>query len=177
MAALPQFTGKYTTPGEYENPKTVLDQAGFYTAKTIEQSGKIFADVINQQNLKRNKEAERFRKLQEENIVYQQTMSDQLVTNLEDAGVRNNSLYELGYDLIGANSRLQLAIKTEQDQQRRQELITEQSGIKRKLAEYLGLINTFKSSNETYVADDYTNPTQVASQGGVATVGKYRHVQ
>ena len=172
MAALPQFTGKYTTPGEYENPKTVLDQAGFYTAKTIEQSGKIFADVINQQNLKRNKEAERFRKLQEENILYQQTMSDQLVTSLENAGVRNNSLYELGYDLIGANSRLQLAIKTEQDQQRRQELITEQSGIKRKLAEYLGLINTFKSSNETYVADDYTNPTQVASQGGVATVGE-----
>ena len=83
MAALPQFTGKYTTPGEYENPKTVLDKAGFYTAKTIEQSGKIFADVINKQNLRRSKEAERFRKLQEENIVYQQTMSDQLVTNLE----------------------------------------------------------------------------------------------
>lgn len=172
MAALPQFTGKYTTPGEYENPKTVLDQAGFYTAKTIEQSGKIFADVINQQNLRKSKEAERFRKLQEENILYQQTMSDQLVTNLESAGVRNDSLYELGYDLIGANSRLQLAIKTEQDQQKRQELITEQSGVKRKLAEYLGLINTFKSSNETYVADDYTNPTQVASQGGVATVGE-----
>ena len=172
MAALPQFTGKYTTPGEYENPKTVLDKAGFYTAKTIEQSGKIFADVINKQNLRRSKEAERFRKLQEENIVYQQTMSDQLVTNLEEAGVRNNSLYQLGYDLVSANSRLQLAIKTEQDQRRRQELITEQSGIKRKLAEYLGLINTFKSSNETYVTDDYTNPTQVASQGGVATVGE-----
>lgn len=172
MAALPQFTGKYTTPGEYENPKTVLDKAGFYTAKTIEQSGKIFADVINQQNLRRSKEAERFRRLQEENIAYQQTMSDELVNSLEDAGVRNNSLYQLGYDLVGANSRLQLAIKTEQDQKRRQELITEQSGIKRKLAEYLGLINTFKSSNETYVTDDYTNPTQVASQGGVATVGE-----
>lgn len=171
MANLPQFTGKYTTPGEYERPKTILDQSGFIYAKTLSDLGQGFTKALQGILDKQNAEAAQAKKDVEENFKFQQNQTNQLMQQLGKAGVNNDSLYRLGFDLIDTNSKLSLAIKQADSQEERIKLMNEQAMVNKKLGEYQGMITTMQDANATYASDVIEDPTKVGQQGGIATVG------
>ena len=171
MANLPQFTGKYTTPGEYERPKTILDQSGFIYAKTLSELGNGFTKALQGVLDKQNAQAIQARKDVEENFKFQQDQTNQLMKQLGKAGVNNDSLYRIGFDLIDTNSKLSLAIKQADSQEERVKLMNEQAMVNKKIGEYQGMITSLQDANATYASDIIENPTKVGTQGGVATVG------
>ena len=171
MANLPQFTGKYTTPGEYERPKTILDQSGFIYAKTLSELGNGFTKALQGVLDKQNAQAIQARKDVEENFKFQQDQTNQLMKQLGKAGVNNDSLYRIGFDLIDTNSKLSLAIKQADSQEERVKLMNEQAMVNKKIGEYQGMITSLQDANATYASDVIENPTKVGTQGGVATVG------
>ena len=171
MANLPKFSGKYTTAGAYERPQTVLDKSGFIYAKTLSDLGQGFNKALQGVFDKRNAEALQARKNEEENYKFQTQQQQQLIGQLAKAGINNDSLYKLGFDLISANSKLSLDIKQAQTQEDRTKYMNQQSKVMRKLGEYQGLITGIKDSSSTYSSDVIENPSKVGNQGGVATVG------
>jgi len=171
MANLPKFSGKYTTAGAYERPQTVLDKSGFIYAKTLSDLGQGFNKALQGVFDKRNAEALQARKNEEENYKFQTQQRQQLITQLAKAGINNDSLYKLGFDLISANSKLSLDIKQAQNQEDRTKYMNQQSKVMRKLGEYQGLIAGIQDSASTYSSDVIENPSKVGNQGGVATVG------
>ena len=171
MANLPKFSGKYTTAGAYERPQTVLDKSGFIYAKTLSDLGQGFNKALQGVFDKRNAEALQARKNEEENYKFQTQQRQQLITQLAKAGINNDSLYKLGFDLISANSKLSLDIKQAQNQEDRTKYMNQQSKVMRKLGEYQGLIAGIQDSASTYSSDVIENPSKVGQQGGVATVG------
>jgi len=171
MANLPKFSGKYTTAGAYERPQTVLDKSGFIYAKTLSDLGQGFNKALQGVFDKRNAEALQARKNEEENYKFQTQQRQQLITQLAKAGINNDSLYKLGFDLISANSKLSLDIKQAQNQEDRTKYMNQQSKVMRKLGEYQGLIAGIQDSARTYSSDVIENPSKVGNQGGVATVG------
>ena len=171
MANLPRFSGKYTTAGAYERPQTVLDKSGFIYAKTLSDLGQGFNKALQGVFEKRNAEALQARKNEEENYKFQTQQQQQLITQLAKAGINNDSLYKLGFDLISANSKLSLDIKQAQNQEDRIKYMNQQAKVMRKLGEYQGLIAGIQDSASTYSSDVIENPSKVGQQGGVATVG------
>ena len=171
MANLPKFSGKYTTAGAYERPQTVLDKSGFIYAKTLSDLGQGFNKALQGVFEKRNAEALQARKNEEENYKFQTQQQQQLISQLAKAGINNNSLYKLGFDLISANSKLSLDIKQAQNQEDRTKYMNQQAKVMRKLGEYQGLIAGIQDSASTYSSDVIENPSKVSQQGGVATVG------
>ena len=171
MANLPKFSGKYTTAGAYERPQTVLDKSGFIYAKTLSDLGQGFNKALQGVFDKRNAEALQARKNEEENYKFQTQQQQQLISQLAKAGINNNSLYKLGFDLISANSKLSLDIKQAQNQEDRTKYMNQQARVMRKLGEYQGLIAGIQDSASTYSSDVIENPSKVGQQGGVATVG------
>ena len=171
MANLPKFSGKYTTAGAYERPQTVLDKSGFIYAKTLSDLGQGFNKALQGVFEKRNAEALQARKNEEENYKFQTQQQQQLISQLAKAGINNNSLYKLGFDLISANSKLSLDIKQAQNQEDRIKYMNQQAKVMRKLGEYQGLIAGIQDSASTYSSDVIENPSKVGQQGGVATVG------
>lgn len=171
MANLPKFSGKYTTAGAYERPQTVLDKSGFIYAKTLSDLGQGFNKALQGVFDKRNAEALQARKNEEENYKFQTQQQQQLIGQLAQAGINNDSLYKLGFDLISANSKLSLDIKQAQTQEDRTKYMNQQSKVMRKLGEYQGLITGIQDSSSTYSSDVIENPSKVGNQGGVATVG------
>jgi hypothetical protein len=171
MANLPKFSGKYTTAGAYERPQTVLDKSGFIYAKTLSDLGQGFNKALQGVFDKRNADALQARKNEEENYKFQTQQQQQLITQLAKAGINNDSLYKLGFDLISANSKLSLDIKQAQNQEDRTKYMNQQSKVMRKLGEYQGLIAGIQDSVRTYSSDVIENPSKVGNQGGVATVG------
>ena len=171
MANLPKFSGKYTTAGAYERPQTVLDKSGFIYAKTLSDLGQGFNKALQGVFEKRNAEALQARKNEEENYKFQTQQQQQLITQLAKAGINNDSLYKLGFDLISANSKLSLDIKQAQNQEDRTKYMNQQAKVMRKLGEYQGLIAGIQDSASTYSSDVIENPSKVGQQGGVATVG------
>ena len=171
MANLPKFSGKYTTAGAYERPQTVLDKSGFIYAKTLSDLGQGFNKALQGVFDKRNADALQARKNEEENYKFQTQQRQQLITQLAKAGINNDSLYKLGFDLISANSKLSLDIKQAQNQEDRTKYMNQQSKVMRKLGEYQGLIAGIQDSARTYSSDVIENPSKVGNQGGVATVG------
>lgn len=171
MANLPKFSGKYTTAGAYERPQTVLDKSGFIYAKTLSDLGQGFNKALQGVFDKRNADALQARKNEEENYKFQTQQRQQLITQLAKAGINNDSLYKLGFDLISANSKLSLDIKQAQNQEDRTKYMNQQSKVMRKLGEYQGLIAGIQDSASTYSSDVIENPSKVGNQGGVATVG------
>ncbi len=171
MANLPKFSGKYTTAGAYERPQTVLDKSGFIYAKTLSDLGQGFNKALQGVFDKRNAEALQARKNEEENYKFQTQQQQQLIGQLAKAGINNDSLYKLGFDLISANSKLSLDIKQAQTQEDRTKYMNQQARVMRKLGEYQGLIAGIQDSARTYSSDVIENPSKVGQQGGVATVG------
>lgn len=171
MANLPKFSGKYTTAGAYERPQTVLDKSGFIYAKTLSDLGQGFNKALQGVFDKRNAEALQARKNEEENYKFQTQQQQQLIGQLAKAGINNDSLYKLGFDLISANSKLSLDIKQAQNQEDRTKYMNQQARVMRKLGEYQGLIAGIQDSTTTYSSDVIENPSKVGNQGGVATVG------
>ncbi len=171
MANLPKFSGKYTTAGAYERPQTVLDKSGFIYAKTLSDLGQGFNKALQGVFDKRNAEALQARKNEEENYKFQTQQQQQLIGQLAKAGINNDSLYKLGFDLISANSKLSLDIKQAQTQEDRTKYMNQQAKVMRKLGEYQGLIAGIQDSASTYSSDVIENPSKVGNQGGVATVG------
>ena len=171
MANLPKFSGKYTTAGAYERPQTVLDKSGFIYAKTLSDLGQGFNKALQGVFDKRNAEALQARKNEEENYKFQTQQQQQLIGQLAKAGINNDSLYKLGFDLISANSKLSLDIKQAQTQEDRTKYMNQQARVMRKLGEYQGLIAGIQDSASTYNSDVIENPSKVGQQGGVATVG------
>lgn len=171
MANLPKFSGKYTTAGAYERPQTVLDKSGFIYAKTLSDLGQGFNKALQGVFDKRNAEALQARKNEEENYKFQTQQQQQLIGQLAKAGINNDSLYKLGFDLISANSKLSLDIKQAQTQEDRTKYMNQQARVMRKLGEYQGLIAGIQDSASTYSSDVIENPSKVGNQGGVATVG------
>jgi uncharacterized protein YpmS len=171
MANLPKFSGKYTTAGAYERPQTVLDKSGFIYAKTLSDLGQGFNKALQGVFDKRNAEALQARKNEEENYKFQTQQQQQLINQLAKAGINNDSLYKLGFDLISANSKLRLDIKQAQNQEDRTKYMNQQARVMRKLGEYQGLIASIQDSTSTYSSDVIENPSKVGNQGGVATVG------
>jgi len=171
MANLPKFSGKYTTAGAYERPQTVLDKSGFIYAKTLSDLGQGFNKALQGIFDKRNAEALQARKNEEENYKFQTQQQQQLIGQLAKAGINNDSLYKLGFDLISANSKLSLDIKQAQTQEDRTKYMNQQAKVMRKLGEYQGLIAGIQDSTSTYSSDVIENPSKVGNQGGVATVG------
>jgi hypothetical protein len=171
MANLPKFSGKYTTAGAYERPQTVLDKSGFIYAKTLSDLGQGFNKALQGVFDKRNAEALQARKNEEENYKFQTQQQQQLIGQLAKAGINNDSLYKLGFDLISANSKLSLDIKQAQTQEDRTKYMNQQARVMRKLGEYQGLIAGIQDSASTYSSDVIENPSKVGQQGGVATVG------
>jgi hypothetical protein len=171
MANLPKFSGKYTTAGAYERPQTVLDKSGFIYAKTLSDLGQGFNKALQGVFDKRNADALQARKNEEENYKFQTQQQQQLIGQLAKAGINNDSLYKLGFDLISANSKLSLDIKQAQNQEDRTKYMNQQSKVMRKLGEYQGLIAGIQDSTSTYSSDVIENPSKVGNQGGVATVG------
>lgn len=171
MANLPKFSGKYTTSGAYERPQTVLDKSGFIYAKTLSDLGQGFNKALQGIFDKRNAEALQARKNEEENYKFQTQQQQQLIGQLAKAGINNDSLYKLGFDLISANSKLSLDIKQAQNQEDRTKYMNQQAKVMRKLGEYQGLIAGIQDSSNTYSSDVIENPSKVGNQGGVATVG------
>ena len=171
MANLPKFSGKYTTAGAYERPQTVLDKSGFIYAKTLSDLGQGFNKALQGVFDKRNADALQARKNEEENYKFQTQQRQQLMNQLNKAGINNDSLYKLGFDLISANSKLSLDIKQSQNQEDRTKYMNQQAKVMRKLAEYQGLIAGIQDSTSTYSSDVIENPSKVGNQGGVATVG------
>ena len=171
MANLPKFSGKYTTAGAYERPQTVLDKSGFIYAKTLSDLGQGFNKALQGVFDKRNAEALQARKNEEENYKFQTQQRQQLINQLNKAGINNDSLYKLGFDLISANSKLSLDIKQAQNQEDRTKYMNQQAKVMRKLGEYQGLIAGIQDSASTYSSDVIENPSKVSQQGGVATVG------
>lgn len=171
MANLPKFSGKYTTAGAYERPQTVLDKSGFIYAKTLSDLGQGFNKALQGVFDKRNAEALQARKNEEENYKFQTQQRQQLINQLNKAGINNDSLYKLGFDLISANSKLSLDIKQAQNQEDRTKYMNQQARVMRKLGEYQGLIAGIQDSVSTYSSDVIENPSKVGNQGGVATVG------
>jgi hypothetical protein len=175
MANLPKFSGKYTTAGAYERPQTVLDKSGFIYAKTLSDLGQGFNKALQGVFDKRNAEALQARKNEEENYKFQTQQQQQLIGQLAKAGINNDSLYKLGFDLISANSKLSLDIKQAQTQEDRTKYMNQQARVMRKLGEYQGLIAGIQDSASTYSSDVIENPSKVGNQGGVATVGTDRN--
>lgn len=171
MANLPKFSGKYTTAGAYERPQTVLDKSGFIYAKTLSDLGQGFNKALQGVFDKRNADALQARKNEEENYKFQTQQRQQLINQLNKAGINNDSLYKLGFDLISANSKLSLDIKQSQNQEDRTKYMNQQARVMRKLGEYQGLIAGIQDSTSTYSSDVIENPSKVGNQGGVATVG------
>ena len=171
MANLPKFSGKYTTAGAYERPQTVLDKSGFIYAKTLSDLGQGFNKALQGVFDKRNAEALQARKNEEENYKFQTQQQQQLIGQLAKAGINNDSLYKLGFDLISANSKLSLDIKQAQTQEDRTKYMNQQAKVMRKLGEYQGIIAGIQDSTSTYSSDVIENPSKVGNQGGVATVG------
>jgi len=171
MANLPKFSGKYTTAGAYERPQTVLDKSGFIYAKTLSDLGQGFNKALQGVFDKRNADALQARKNEEENYKFQTQQRQQLINQLNKAGINNDSLYKLGFDLISANSKLSLDIKQSQNQEDRTKYMNQQARVMRKLGEYQGLIAGIQDSASTYSSDVIENPSKVGNQGGVATVG------
>lgn len=171
MANLPKFSGKYTTAGAYERPQTVLDKSGFIYAKTLSDLGQGFNKALQGVFDKRNADALQARKNEEENYKFQTQQQQQLIGQLAKAGINNDSLYRLGFDLISANSKLSLDIKQAQNQEDRTKYMNQQARVMRKLGEYQGLIAGIQDSASTYSSDVIENPSKVGNQGGVATVG------
>ncbi len=171
MANLPKFSGKYTTAGAYERPQTVLDKSGFIYAKTLSDLGQGFNKALQGVFDKRNAEALQARKNEEENYKFQTQQQQQLIGQLAKAGINNDSLYKLGFDLISANSKLSLDIKQAQTQEDRTKYMNQQARVMRKLGEYQGLIAGIQDSASTYSSDVIENPSKVGQQCGVATVG------
>ena len=171
MANLPKFSGKYTTAGAYERPQTVLDKSGFIYAKTLSDLGQGFNKALQGVFDKRNADALQARKNEEENYKFQTQQQQQLIGQLAKAGINNDSLYKLGFDLISANSKLSLDIKQAQNQEDRTKYMNQQARVMRKLGEYQGLIAGIQDSASTYSSDVIENPSKVGNQGGVATVG------
>jgi hypothetical protein len=171
MANLPKFSGKYTTAGAYERPQTVLDKSGFIYAKTLSDLGQGFNKALQGVFDKRNADALQARKNEEENYKFQTQQQQQLIGQLAKAGINNDSLYKLGFDLISANSKLSLDIKQAQNQEDRTKYMNQQARVMRKLGEYQGLIAGIQDSTSTYSSDVIENPSKVGNQGGVATVG------
>ena len=171
MANLPKFSGKYTTAGAYERPQTVLDKSGFIYAKTLSDLGQGFNKALQGVFDKRNADALQARKNEEENYKFQTQQRQQLINQLNKAGINNDSLYKLGFDLISANSKLSLDIKQSQNQEDRTKYMNQQGRVMRKLGEYQGLIAGIQDSASTYSSDVVENPSKVGNQGGVATVG------
>jgi len=171
MANLPKFSGKYTTAGAYERPQTVLDKSGFIYAKTLSDLGQGFNKALQGVFDKRNADALQARKNEEENYKFQTQQRQQLINQLNKAGINNDSLYKLGFDLISANSKLSLDIKQSQNQEDRTKYMNQQARVMRKLGEYQGLIAGIQDSVSTYSSDVIENPSKVGNQGGVATVG------
>lgn len=171
MANLPKFSGKYTTAGAYERPQTVLDKSGFIYAKTLSDLGQGFNKALQGVFDKRNADALQARKNEEENYKFQTQQQQQLIGQLAKAGINNDSLYKLGFDLISANSKLSLDIKQAQNQEDRTKYMNQQARVMRKLGEYQGLIAGIQDSVSTYSSDVIENPSKGGNQGGVATVG------
>ena len=118
--ALPKFSGVYRSPGgAYENPQTVLDKSGFYQAKTMAEAGARIAESINAVTKRENEALKQQRKWIEEDWNFQQKGTEELMLQLQDAGINNKSFYDLGYNIISQRSKVNGLIKRSQTNKER----------------------------------------------------------
>lgn len=170
--ALPKFSGVYRSPGgAYENPQTVLDKSGFYQAKTITEAGARIAESINAVTKRENAELKQARKDIEEDWNFQQEQSEELMIQMQNAGINNKSFYDLGYNIISERSKVNGLIKKSQTNKERsyyQGLYSELTG---KLTQYRGLIGKMKDAGSTYNDDVIKDSSKAGRQGGVVLTG------
>ncbi len=170
--ALPKFSGVYRSPGgAYETPQTVLDKSGFYQAKTITEAGARIAESINAVTKRENDELKQARKDIEEDWNFQQEQSEELMIQMQNAGINNKSFYDLGYNIISERSKVNGLIKKSQKNKERsyyQGLYSELTG---KLTQYRGLIGKMKDAGSTYNDDVIKDSSKAGRQGGVVLTG------
>jgi len=170
--ALPKFSGVYRSPGgAYENPQTVLDKSGFYQAKTISEAGARIAESINAVTKRENAELKQARKDIEEDWNFQQEQSEELMIQMQDAGINNKSFYDLGYNIISERSKVNGLIKKSQTNKERSYYQGLYSKLTGKLVQYRGLIGKMKDAGSTYNDDVIKDSSKAGRQGGVALAG------
>jgi len=170
--ALPKFSGVYRSPGgAYENPQTVLDKSGFYQAKTITEAGARIAESINAVTKRENAELKQARKDIEEDWNFQQEQSEELMIQMQDAGINNKSFYDLGYNIISERSKVNGLIKKSQTNKERSYYQGLYSKLTGKLVQYRGLIGKMKDAGSTYSDDVIKDSSKAGRQGGVALAG------
>ena len=170
--ALPKFSGVYRGQGgAYENPQTVLDESGFYQAKTISEAGARIAESINAVTKRENDELIQARKDIEEDWNFQQEQSEELMIQLQNAGINNKSFYDLGYNIISERSKINGLIKRSQTNKERSYYQGKYGELSNKLVQYQGLISKIKDSGSTYNDDVVKDSSKAGRQGGVALTG------
>lgn len=170
--ALPKFSGVYRSPGgAYENPQTVLDKSGFYQAKTISEAGARIAESINAVTKRENAELKQARKDIEEDWNFQQEQSEELMIQMQDAGINNKSFYDLGYNIISERSKVNGLIKKSQTNKERSYYQGLYGKLTGKLVQYRGLISKMKDAGSTYNDDVIKDSSKAGRQGGVALAG------
>ena len=170
--ALPKFSGVYRSPGgAYENPQTVLDKSGFYQAKTISEAGARIAESINAVTKRENAELKQARKDIEEDWNFQQEQSEELMIQMQDAGINNKSFYDLGYNIISERSKVNGLIKKSQTNKERSYYQGLYGKLTGKLVQYRGLIGKMKDAGSTYNDDVIKDSSKAGRQGGVALAG------
>lgn len=170
--ALPKFSGVYRSPGgAYENPQTVLDKSGFYQAKTISEAGARIAESINAVTNRENAELKQARKDIEEDWNFQQEQSEDLLIQLQNAGINNKSFYDLGYNIISERSKINGLVKRSQTNKERAYYQGLYGDLTSKLVQYQGLISRIKDSGSTYNDDVVKDSSKAGRQGGVALTG------
>ena len=167
--ALPKFSGVYRSPGgAYENPQTVLDKSGFYQAKTISEAGARIAESINAVTKRENAELKQARKDIEEDWNFQQEQSEELMIQMQNAGINNKSFYDLGYNIISERSKVNGLIKRSQTNKERSYYQELYGKLTSKLVQYRGLIGKMKDAGSTYNDDVVKDSSKAGRQGGVA---------
>jgi hypothetical protein len=170
--ALPKFSGVYRSPGgAYENPQTVLDKSGFYQAKTMAEAGARIAESINAVTKRENEALKQQRKWIEEDWNFQQKGTEELMLQLQDAGINNKSFYDLGYNIISQRSKMNGLIKRSQTNKERAYYQGLYGDLTNKLVQYNGLVTKIKDAGETYNDDVVKDGNKAGQQGGVALVG------
>jgi hypothetical protein len=170
--ALPKFSGVYRSPGgAYENPQTVLDKSGFYQAKTMAEAGARIAESINAVTKRENEALKQQRKWIEEDWNFQQKGTEELMLQLQDAGINNKSFYDLGYNIISQRSKVNGLIKRSQTNKERAYYQGLYGDLTNKLVQYNGLVTKIKDAGETYNDDVVKDGNKAGQQGGVALVG------
>lgn len=171
MAKLPQFSRNYgSRGGAYANPTTVVDTSTNPWAKAIETMGSITAKQIASRSKNNSLAVQQTQKYLDQNAKFVLDNYDEFSDNMENVGVNNPSLNQVGLFAIDRKANAYMGMKSARSREEQATFAKEYAFWDGKINELGMVVESGKQADAGFAADYIDGYADVNMPNGVSTV-------